>query len=272
MGQVARFPLVRIVIGLCLVILPVIGVQAVPGLGFLAGAVVSAVVALVGYVVFVRAVERRRMDELSAGPGLWELPGGLALGGALFGLTIGSIWLVGGVAFDGRNPGPDLTYAAGIAVMAGVVEELAIRGVVFRILQGWLGSWVALALSAVQFGGLHLMNPGATVLTAVAIALEAGVMLAAAFMVTGRLWLPIGLHIGWNFTQAGVFGVAVSGVSVGGWWQSRPVGPAWLSGGDFGAEASVVAVVWCVALGAGLLALAGRRGRLVRAGASGGDI
>lgn len=265
MRGVTGFPLVQIGIGLLCVILPVVAVEALLAGDFLRRALADCVVAGVGYVVFVRWVERRGIVELGLRPGVWELPLGLILGAAVFSVTIGSIWALGGVVFDGRNPAPDLRYAAGIAVMAGVVEELAIRGVVFRILQGWLGSWVALGLSAVLFGGLHMMNPGATLGTGVAIALEAGVMLAAAYMVTGRLWLPIGLHIGWNSTQAGVFGVAVSGIEAGGWLQSRPVGPEWLSGGDFGAEASVLAVLWCGVLGAVLLVLAAQLGRIVRA-------
>ena len=275
-GAIASHPLALIGIGLAMVAGPVVAVEAVLGLmpdvGFLAVALADCVAALAGYAVFVHWVERRRMVELGGRYGWLEAIAGLALGAGLFSLTFGSIWGLGGVVVDGRNPAPDLSYAVGIAVMAGVVEELAIRGVVFRLLEGWLGSWAALALSAVLFGGLHLTNPGASLFVAVAIGLEAGVMLAAAFMVTRRLYLAIGLHIGWNFTQAGVFGVAVSGFEVGGWLQSRPVGPDWLSGGAFGAEASVLAVVWCVALGGALLALAGRRGRIVRVGASGGDI
>ena len=269
-GAIASHPLALIGIGLAMVAGPVVAVEAVLGLmpdvGFLAVALADCVAALAGYAVFVHWVERRRMVELGGRYGWLEAIGGLALGAGLFSLTFGSIWGLGGVVVDGWNPAPDLSYAVGIAVMAGVVEELAIRGVVFRLLEGWLGSWAALALSAVLFGGLHLMNPGASLFVAVAIGLEAGVMLAAAFMVTRRLYLAIGLHIGWNFTQAGVFGVAVSGFELGGWLQSRPVGPDWLSGGAFGAEASVLAVVWCVALGGALLALAGRRGRIVRVG------
>ncbi len=266
-GRVAGFPLVRIGIGLILVIVPVILVEnladLVTEIGYLARAVISALAALAGYALFVRWVERRVNLELAPAAAAREVPMGLLLGAAVFCLSIGSIWALGGVVFEGRNPAPDLSYAAAMAVMGGVVEELAIRGVVFRLLQGWLGSWVALGLSAALFGGLHLSNPGATPMAAVSIALEAGVMLAAAFMVTGRLWLPIGLHAGWNFTQAGVFGVAVSGNAAGGLWVSAPAGPDWLSGGDFGAEASVLAVLWCGILGMALLVIAGRSGRWV---------
>jgi membrane protease YdiL (CAAX protease family) len=257
---------VRIVLGLVAVIGPVIVVENVGdllSLGFLAVALGQAGAGVLGYLGFVRWIERRAVAELGGRGRAGEFASGVALGGGLFCAVIGSIWMTGGVAFGGWAEGPDLTYALGITVVAGVVEELAVRGVVFRILEGWLGSWVALALSAALFGGLHLANPGATVFAALAIGLEAGVMLAAAFMVTRRLYLAIGLHMGWNFVQAGVFGVAVSGTEVGGLLVTAPVGPDWLSGGAFGAEASVVAVLWCGGLGVAMLARAHRDGRFV---------
>lgn len=269
MGMVTRvlaWPLVRVLLGLLAVVLPVVGVEVLGGwfgIGFLARSLANAVAALAGYLVFVRLVERRVAQELGLRGAVVEGLGGVALGAGLFTLVIGSIWAAGGVVFDGWSVAPDLTYAVAVAVMAGVVEELAVRGVMFRILEGWLGSWVALVISAAVFGATHLFNPGATVFAAVAIGLEAGVMLAAAFMVTRRLHLAIGLHMGWNFTQAGVFGVAVSGAEVGGLLTTYPVGPEWISGGAFGAEASVLAVLWCGVLGVVLLRLAARRGHVV---------
>jgi hypothetical protein len=137
------------------------------------------------------------------------------------------------------------------------------RGIVFRILEQWLGSWIALAISAAVFGLLHLLNPGATLLDACAIMLVGGVMLAAAYMLTRRLWLCIGMHFGWNFTQGGIFSTAVSGGATHGLLQAKMAGPVWLTGGDFGAEASVVALVTCMAAGVLLLAAARRKGHVI---------
>lgn len=260
----------RIVFGLVAVVGPVVAVNYALDLSFLGLACLGSALALLGYVLFARLIEGRREVAELAPRALPEVIMGLALGGVLFSLVIGSIWLAGGVEFLGWSPAPVLDYALGAAVMGGVVEELAVRGVIFRLLQIVWGSWGALAFSGLLFGALHLMNPGAGVLTALAIALEAGVMLGAAYMLTGRLWLPIGLHAGWNFTQGGVFGVSVSGNAFGGMMMTAPQGPEWISGGAFGAEASVLAVLWCGALGVGLLVLAARRGRiLARGGAAG---
>jgi hypothetical protein len=88
-------------------------------------------------------------------------------------------------------------------------------------------------------------------------------MLAAAYTLTRRLWLCMGIHIAWNFTQGGIFSVAVSGGQSKGLLQSRMVGPDWLTGGAFGAEASVVALGICFAAGIVLAILATKRGHVV---------
>jgi hypothetical protein len=87
-------------------------------------------------------------------------------------------------------------------------------------------------------------------------------MLAAAYMLTRRLWLPIGLHAGWNFTQGGLFGVAVSGNASHGLLQGTLTGPVWLSGGEFGTESSVVAIIFCGLLGIAVLMRARQLGHV----------
>jgi hypothetical protein len=115
----------------------------------------------------------------------------------------------------------------------------------------------------VLFGLMHLPNPAATVLSAAAIALEAGVMLAAAYMVTRRIWLAIGIHIAWNFTQGGIFGLPTSGVQSSGFLEGHVRGSSLLTGGAFGPEASIVAVVVCLAAGVYLLRLARSKGHVL---------
>ena len=93
-----------------------------------------------------------------------------------------------------------------------------------------------------------------------AVMVEAGVMLAAAYMVTRRLWFCIGIHIAWNFTQGGIFSAAVSASDTKGLLQAKLTGPDWLTGGAFGAEGSVVALTICAVTGMLLLAKAVRNG------------
>jgi CAAX protease family protein len=141
---------------------------------------------------------------------------------------------------------------------------VVMRGVVFRILEQSVGSWIALAISAAIFGLLHLLNPGATLLNAGSVMVEAGVMLAAAYMVTRRLWLCIGIHIAWNFTEGGIFSTAVSGGDAKGLLQAKLLGPDWLTGGAFGVEGSVVALAICAVVGILLAAKAVRQGNIVQ--------
>jgi uncharacterized protein len=193
----------------------------------------------------------------------------LSLGALLLTLTVGILAAVGAFQITGNNGWRIMLATVPGFILAGVLEEVVMRGVVFRILEQWLGSWIALGISAAIFGLLHLLNPGATLLNAGAISIEAGVLLAAAYMLTRRLWLCIGLHIAWNFTQGGVFSVAVSGGSGKGLLQAKMAGPDWLTGGSFGVEASVVALVVCVAAGIALLRMAAKKGRIVPRGWSG---
>jgi hypothetical protein len=98
------------------------------------------------------------------------------------------------------------------------------------------------------FGLAHLANPAATVTSSVAIALEAGILLGATYAATQRLWLPIGLHVGWNFTEGSVFAMTISGHTIAtGLLKGSLSGAPLLTGGAFGPEASLVAVLVCLA-------------------------
>ena len=89
-------------------------------------------------------------------------------------------------------------------------------------------------------------------------------MLGAAYAATRSLWLPIGIHMGWNFTEGGVFGAAVSGGGGGHGIVSMPLtGPDLLTGGAFGPEASLVSVALWLAVSVGLIAWTLKRGRWV---------
>lgn len=253
--KIVQFPLTRIVLGfLLLIVLPAlvqIGAQAVLGTEGTLSEVVTVLLAtsaaLLTYYGFVLVVERRSVTELSFAPN--ELAAGIVLGAGLFSLTIGILWVLGYYQVSGLNPWSTMLSWLLIGIFSGVFEELLIRGVLFRIMEESLGTWIAIIITALIFGAGHLGNPNATLWAALAIAIEAGIMLAAAYVYTRRLWLPIGIHFAWNFVQGGVFGVAVSGNEAKGLLQSTLIGPSLLSGGEFGAEASIFAVIVCLTAG-----------------------
>lgn len=142
-------------------------------------------------------------------------------------------------------------------------EELAVRGIIFRQLEQAIGTWMAVVASALFFGLGHRGNPGATWVSSLAIALEAGALLAASYVATRSLWMPIGLHWAWNLFEGPVWGSPVSGFALPVLANARFPGPPLLTGGAFGPEAGLPAMVLGAALGAWFLVLAVRREQIV---------
>jgi len=272
-ARVFGSPYVRRVIGVLFVVSPVIVMRVVIGLLHLhqaraigLAALDSALLSLLTYWFFVRRIERRPLSELAAAGAPRELALGLLMGALLFAAVLSILGVLGVYRYTGTGPAAVLIVPLMASVAAGIFEELLFRGLLFRLIESAAGSWLALLATAVIFGLIHLLNPHATLLGACSIMLEAGVLLAAAFLVTRRLWLPIGLHIAWNFTQGGIFGLVVSGTSASvGLFNGVLSGPIWLSGGEFGAEASVVAVIICLCAAVGFLAIAVRRRHILPA-------
>lgn len=219
---------------------------------------------LLAYLVLIKLIERRPASELSLRRLAPDGALGLGAGAVLFSAVVGALWLLGSYHVTGTNPDAHWWAAALVVGLgAGIGEEIMFRGVLYRLVEEGLGTWVALLVSALFFGAVHLNNPGATAWAGLAIAIEAGILLALIYLVTRSLWVCMGLHAAWNFMQGTVYGIPVSGTAADGWLVSTRSGPAWLSGGVFGAEASVIALALCLLVSAMLLAVALRRGLIV---------
>lgn len=185
-------------------------------------------------------------------------------GFGLFTACILILMPLGVYRIDGLNPWHYLLPMLPMAISSGIFEELLYRGVALRILEEYLGSWIALAASSLFFGLRHLGNEDATLLGALFITVEISVLLAAAFKLTRRLWLSIGFHMSWNYAQAAVFSGALSGVPMPpGLFANTVEGPDLLTGAQFGLEASVIAFVLCTAASIMLLRMAVRRGTTI---------
>jgi membrane protease YdiL (CAAX protease family) len=218
--------------------------------------------ALLGiYALLVRLFEARWPREAAPRPRLLGL--GVLIGVGLV-CTVYAIYAAVGVAhFGGVNGFDGVGEVLLVAVLAAIGEEVLFRGVLFRVLEDSLGTLLALILSAALFGLMHAGNEGATTFSSVAVALEAGAMLASAYVWSRSLWLPIGIHLAWNFTLGGIFTGAVSGGQASGLLQfplSKTAHPL-VTGGAFGPEGSLVAVTVCVGVGLVFCALAIRAGR-----------
>jgi uncharacterized protein len=205
--------------------------------------VLASVLIFFAYRFFVRRVEKRPMTELSMAGASSELAFGVLIGLAMQILLFGVLWSLGVYQADSFGA-PTVAMLSIVPFYVGValLEEMVGRGIVFGISQKALGTVWGVAISSVFFGLVHAPNLGANpigILTCTAF----GMMFAAAYMATRRLWLCIGIHFAWNYAQSQVFSSLVSGTSDGdGLIRGHLTGPSWLSGGSFGAEGSVVAL------------------------------
>lgn len=216
------------------------------------------------YLGYAHFIEQRAVSELAM-PGMRrELGIGLLIGVGLYAACELILMALGIYRIEGLNPLSFMIPAIAMAVSSSVYEELLFRGVLFGAVEQWFGSWAALVVSSLVFGLTHLINPQGTLEGALFIAVEAGTLLAAAYMLTRRLWLSIGFHLAWNYTQSAIFSGIVSGNDAQqGLIRSTINGPDWLTGGNFGVESSVLALLLCTTTAIVMLVMAVRRGRIV---------
>jgi membrane protease YdiL (CAAX protease family) len=141
--------------------------------------------------------------------------------------TQSSVWILG------------LLGWLGYFIAIGFQEELIFRGYQLQNLIEGLDLPKGLLISSLFFTIAHALNPYASLLSTVGI-LFAGIFFAYAWMRTKQLWLPIGLHIGWNFFEGVIFGFPVSGTDTFRLIQHTVSGPSFITGGEFGPEAGLV--------------------------------
>ncbi|MES2947834.1 MAG: CPBP family intramembrane glutamic endopeptidase [Pseudomonadota bacterium] len=220
------------------------------------------------YTFYVIKMEKRVVSELALKGALSEYGTGFVLGGLMVCITVAGIAALGGLRSLSVTPNGVFILPLLMHITVGLIEEMMVRGIFFRVVQESLGSWLALLASELVFGAMHMINDNdndnVSVL-GIANTAVAGVFFAAAFLLTGRLWLCAALHASWNFFQDGIFSLAVSGHGVKqGLLVTELSGPDWLTGGASGIEGSAIDLVFAVLATAAVLVLAQRRGRIVQ--------
>lgn len=216
---------------------------------------------------------RLRKEPLSSiglrlnGRWLRQFGAGTGLGVAAMLLAVSMIWAAGGVSLS-LNPDHSLgalAYGLYMFFFAAAVEELLFRGFIFQRLIAGSRVWIAQLVMAIFFALAHWNNPGMTGTTQIIAEFNiavAAVFLGFAYIRTGSLALPLGIHLGWNWTQGTLLGFGVSGFKESGWFTPEFLGkPQWLTGGDFGPEASAFGLVVIVLLAAALWKWKGTVGR-----------
>jgi hypothetical protein len=216
--------------------------------------VVSTLVSLAAAAVVFRFIDKRRFSSLGLTLGsrsLVELGWGLLVGFLMLTAAVGGMWAMGyedirmGDGSDHRLEGLLMNLILFVGV--GFHEEVLFRGYLFQSLTEGIGKLPAVVLFSGLFGVVHMGNPNVSPFGIANIVL-AGVLLSLAYLRTRSLWLPIGIHIAWNFTQGYIWGLPVSGTTV-----ARPLsisqetGPDWITGGTFGPEGGAMCTLVCLA-------------------------
>lgn len=234
----------------------------------LIGAVLLSAAILGTYALFVRLYEKRWPAEIGPRRFLTWWVSGLAMGIALMLTAWLTLWLGGWVVVESVAPSDEwagmICVALASNLVVGCVEEILLRGLIFRIVEEVMGSWFSLAFSAILFGFAHFGNPNANWETSVGIAIQAGILLGALYMVTRSLWLPIAVHCGWNAMQQGIVGGALSGNKVEAILTTVSVGSERFSGGAFGIEGSVFTTIICGLTGVTCCVIAVRQKKTIK--------
>ena len=231
-----------------------------------------AVAAVAAYAIVTRRIDRRTLSAAGISPqGFFsETAIGLLIGGGVFSAIIAVMAVFGLYRTGSVNLHFRPTLPLELFLCIAVFQETAVRGCIFQTLERSYGSGIALVASSLFFGLLHLgipvpsLSAGQMLVGPLFLSLETGLLFSAAYLLTRRLWLPIGLHWGWNFVETSVYGTANSGA-----WENDPNtlfagqthGPFLLTGGAFGPEASVIGLFVGSCAGLLLLRLAIRRGQ-----------
>jgi len=224
-----------------------------------------AILAIVSYSYLYKVYEKRKITEFSTNGIAKNLTIGVIIGVILQSLTILVIYLRGDYAVLSINPVVVIIPPITMVITVSILEETLFRGIIFRIIEEKLGSYIALFISALFFGAIHLLNPNSSLIVVVGLAIQAGLLLAVAYMYSRNLWFPIAIHFAWNFVQGNIFGANVSGGGItNSLITSKIEGVELFTGGAFGPEGSIQATVFCLIATIILIILCHKKGRIVK--------
>ena len=208
--------------------------------------VISSTAVIAAYIYFYRKYEKRAITEFSNKGITKYIITGVIIGVLLQCLTILIIIINGSFEIVSINPISDMIIPFTVAFSIAIFEEILIRGIIFRILEEKLGSYISLLITAIIFGALHLANPNSTGLSGLCVGIEAGFLMGAAYIYARNLWFPIAIHFAWNFMQSGIFGAITSGnEKTSSLLTTKITDSPLFTGGEFGPEGTIQAVIFC---------------------------
>ena len=195
--------------------------------------------------LFIRFVDRKSIKSigLSFNGFKNDLYLGLGLGAGLIAIGFLILFILGYLTVDGFTfpLGSILLYFM-LFVIVSLHEEIMMRGYILNNLMQSMNRYVALSLSSLVFMTIHLLNPNVSFLSVVNLFL-AGIVLGIYYLHKSNLWLPIGMHLTWNFFQGPIFGFEVSGIETKSIINQSIRGNEFITGGSFGFEGSILATI-----------------------------
>ena len=229
----------------------------------------DALAVVAAYVLMIVVVDKRAWSSTGlVVKGLVpETAGGFAVGALIISLVIGCTAVLGSYQIVEQNANVDLVKPIIFLFLAAVSEEVFCRGYVFQSFERSWGTVTAISLTALIFGFGHMFGTSPVPMAqrlygCVCLVVESGLLYNCAYLVRRRLWFPIGLHWAWNYLQGPIYGAPVSGLV---YWtplfKSESEGSTLVTGGSFGPEAGLPALVIRTLFGLFLLILAYRGGQ-----------
>ena len=173
---------------------------------------------------------------------------GLALGAGMISLGFLILFILGFLSIDGFSfPVMTIILYLVLFIVVSLHEEIMMRGYVLNNLMHSMNRYIALSISSVIFMSIHLLNPNVSFLSVVNLFL-AGIVLGIYYMHKQNLWLPIGMHLAWNFFQGPIFGFEVSGIETDNIISQSITDNEIITGGAFGFEGSIIATILIVTM------------------------
>ena len=269
-------PVTRLIVGLVLTLgvgLPAIfGTQQLLALTSLPpsvkdpiGGTVLAIVVCIIYTLLFHRYENRPITELSARHLTRYLTGGILVGAGLASTIVFIQYLAHVLTINGTRSFLPLLPNGWNTFVNAVVAEVLIIGVFFRLIEAWLGTYVALLVMAVVFFCLHISAPGATPIIAFAVSMHAALLLGPVYVYTRSLWAPIAIHFAWDFSFAAIYGASINGYTMdNSLLNTSSGGSEWLTGGYFGPQGSIQAAALCLLTGLLFLRLSRRYNKILQ--------
>lgn len=220
------------------------------------------IILLITYIQFFQKFEKRKIKELSGKSFGSNLITGLVIGIVLQTLVMSIIYFNDGIEIIYVNSFKTVLPGLFVSLALAIMQEVIFRGIILRLFEENLGSYIALLISAILFGLIHFFTRDSSLLLATTI--QGGFLIGAAYIYSKNLWLSIAINFSLSFMQTGVFGNSTLQKTLNSSWLNMKIkGSEYITGGSVGIEDSIQATLLCLVLAIVFIILAERKNKIV---------